>query len=63
MTDEGYVVGAITSFVSNSDLNAAAYYDRMDLLHAWLTWESMVTDLLMQVFLFLTLLLGHDIAK
>merc|ERR1719424_1099390 len=32
----GYVVGSITSMVANSDLNASAYYDRMDLIHAWL---------------------------
>merc|ERR1719277_2266748 len=32
----GYVVGSISSLVSNSDLNASAYYDRMDLIHAWL---------------------------
>lgn len=33
----GYVVGSITSMVSNNDLNASAYYDRMDLIYAWLT--------------------------
>jgi hypothetical protein len=33
----GYVVGAITSMVSNSDLNATAYYDRMDLIAAWIS--------------------------
>merc|ERR1719174_1999708 len=32
----GYVVGAITSVVSNSDLNSSAYYERMDKIHAWL---------------------------
>lgn len=32
----GYIVGTITSMVSNDDLNAAAYYDRMDLIKAWL---------------------------
>merc|ERR1719181_1372386 len=32
----GYVVGAITSVVSNSDLNSAAYHERMDLIYAWL---------------------------
>merc|ERR1719487_1116590 len=33
----GYIVGSITSIVANNDLNASAYYDRMDLIHAWLT--------------------------
>lgn len=33
----GYVVGSITSMVANNDLNQSAYYERMDLIHAWLT--------------------------
>jgi hypothetical protein len=33
----GYVVGCICSMISNNDLNATAYYDRMELVHAWLT--------------------------
>jgi len=33
----GYVVGSITSMVANNDLNASAYYERMDLIQAWLT--------------------------
>jgi len=32
----GYVVGSIASMVANNDLNASAYYERMDLIHAWL---------------------------
>mmetsp|Transcript_142796 Transcript_142796/g.274191 ORF Transcript_142796/g.274191 Transcript_142796/m.274191 type:complete len:531 (+) Transcript_142796:1-1593(+) len=32
----GYVVGCICSMVSNSDLNSTAFYDRMELVHAWL---------------------------
>merc|ERR1719426_324202 len=37
----GYVVGSITSMVSNNDLNASAYYDRMDLIHAWLSHHKL----------------------
>lgn len=37
----GYVVGSITSMVANSDLNATAYYERMDLIHAWLTHHKL----------------------
>jgi CRP-like cAMP-binding protein len=37
----GYVVGTITSMVSNADLNASAYYDRMELIHAWLTHHKL----------------------
>jgi len=37
----GYVVGSITSMVSNNDLNASAYYDRMDLIHAWLNHHKL----------------------
>lgn len=37
----GYVVGSITSLVQYSDLNTSAYYDRMDLIHAWLTHHEM----------------------
>merc|ERR1719487_2491084 len=33
----GYIVGSITTIVANNDLNSSAYYDRMDLIHAWLT--------------------------
>jgi hypothetical protein len=36
----GYIVGSITSIVANNDLNASAYYDRMDLIHAWLTHHN-----------------------
>ena len=32
----GFVVGAITSIVSDSDLNASAYHERVDLVAAWL---------------------------
>jgi len=32
----GYVVASITSMIASNDLNATAYYDRMDLIHAWL---------------------------
>jgi len=32
----GFVVGAIASVVSTSDLNASAYIERMDLISAWL---------------------------
>lgn len=32
----GYIVGSITTIVANNDLNSSAYYDRMDLIHAWL---------------------------
>ena len=37
----GYVVGAITSMVSNSDLNTQAYHQRMDLILAWLSQVSL----------------------
>ena len=32
----GFVVGAISSVVSSSDLNASVYIERMDLISAWL---------------------------
>merc|ERR1719272_1695034 len=32
----GYVVGAINSMVSNSDLNSSAFHGRMDLIYAWM---------------------------
>jgi hypothetical protein len=41
----GYVVGSISSLVSNSDLNASAYYDRLDLIHAWLEHHNMPAEL------------------
>lgn len=31
----GYVVGSICAMVSTSDLNTTAFYDRMELIHAW----------------------------
>lgn len=37
----GYVVGSISAMVSNSDLNATAFYDRMELIHAWLTHHKL----------------------
>mmetsp|Transcript_105049 Transcript_105049/g.182682 ORF Transcript_105049/g.182682 Transcript_105049/m.182682 type:complete len:730 (+) Transcript_105049:83-2272(+) len=41
----GYVVGATTSLVSNSDLNASAYYDRMALVHAWINHHRLPRDM------------------
>jgi len=41
----GYVVGAITSVVSNSDLNSSAYYERMDLIYAWLNHHRLPVEL------------------
>merc|ERR1711977_16544 len=32
----GYIIGNISSIVANSDLNANAYYERIDLIQAWL---------------------------
>lgn len=40
----GYVVGAITSLVQNSDINLSAYYDRMDHLQAWMFHHRLPTD-------------------
>jgi len=36
----GFVVGAITSVVSDSDLNASAYHERVDLVAAWLNHHN-----------------------
>lgn len=32
----GYAVGSISSIVAASDMNASAYYERMDIIHAWI---------------------------
>lgn len=41
----GYVVGAVTSLVSDSDLNASAYYSRMDLIDAWVSHHRLPSDM------------------
>lgn len=41
----GYVVGALTSLVSSSDLNSSAYWDRMDLIEAWLSYHNLPKEM------------------
>lgn len=36
----GYVIGAVTSMVSSGDLNASAYWDRIDLIESWLSYHK-----------------------
>lgn len=37
----GYVVGSICSMVASSDLNSSAFYDRMELIHAWVNHHKL----------------------
>lgn len=37
----GYVVGTIASMVASTDLNATAYYERMEIVHAWLAHHGL----------------------
>jgi len=41
----GYLVGTITSIVASIDLNCSAYYDRLDLIHAWLSHHSIPIEM------------------
>merc|ERR1712048_1276489 len=41
----GYIVGTITSVVAQNDLNSSTYYDRMDLIQAWLDHHHLPQDL------------------
>lgn len=40
----GYIIGTTTSIVSDMDLNARAFYDRMDLIQAWLDGHDDQSD-------------------
>jgi len=42
----GYIVGCVTSIVSDMDLNARAFYDRMDLIQSWLDCHEDIPKLL-----------------
>ena len=33
----GYIIGNISSIVSSTDVNSRAYYERMDLIHTYMT--------------------------
>jgi len=41
----GYILGSIMSIVTNMDLNTSAYYERMDLIHAWLAHHRLPMEL------------------
>lgn len=42
----GYIVGCVTSIVADMDLNARAFYDRMDLIQSWLDCHDDIPKLL-----------------
>lgn len=42
----GYIVGCVTSIVSDMDLNSRAFYDRMDLIQSWLDCHEDIPKLL-----------------
>merc|ERR1712232_210852 len=41
----GYIVGTITSMVSINDLNSSAYWERMDLIQAWMDHHRLPADM------------------
>merc|ERR1712110_1179149 len=41
----GYIIGTITSIVSRLDLNASTYYERMDVIQAWVEHHHLPRDL------------------
>jgi len=45
----GYVIGIISVVVSTRDLNQAAYYDRMDLVSAWIDYHKFPRGLRVEI--------------
>merc|ERR1712178_471549 len=44
----GYIIGSVTSIVSDIDLNTRAFYDRMDRIQAWLSGHEEVIPKLLR---------------